>query len=175
MRIEKDPNRVGKLAKQRERANWNFRCYLKQSGIPASRIDESVHSLYREVLQRIDCTQCANCCKQVTPHLGPTDVSRIARHLGLRPSEFTRRYLKQDPAAHGEGLVLNCQPCAFLKDKSCSVYEARPRDCRSFPHLHKRDFVFRVTQAFANCSLCPIVFNVYEGLKRQFWYCREQP
>lgn len=29
----------------------------------------------------------------------------------------------------------------------CSVYDCRPRDCQSYPHLHKKDFVFRMNQA----------------------------
>jgi Fe-S-cluster containining protein len=56
-----------------------------------------------------------------------------------------------------------------LQNNLCRVYNDRPGDCRSYPHLHKRDFVFRVNQAFSNCFVCPIVFNVYEELKRELW------
>jgi hypothetical protein len=30
-----------------------------------------------------------------------------------------------------------------------------------------------MNQAFSNCSVCPIVFNVYEELKRKLW--RQRP
>jgi hypothetical protein len=29
--------------------------------------------------------------------------------------------------------------------------------------------VFRMSRAFSNCFVCPIVFHVYEGLKRELW------
>jgi Fe-S-cluster containining protein len=89
----------------------------------------------------------------------------------LRVNEFRSRFLADDPER--EGSVFRKQPCPFLQDNLCTVYEHRPSDCRSYPHLHKREFVFRMNQAFSNCSVCPIVFNVYEELKREFW--RKRP
>jgi Fe-S-cluster containining protein len=53
----------------------------------------------------------------------------------------------------------------MLLENRCTVYEFRPEDCRSFPHLHKDEFVFRLIQAVQNCSICPIVFHVFERLK----------
>jgi Fe-S-cluster containining protein len=89
----------------------------------------------------------------------------------LSVNEFRSRFLADDPER--EGSVFINQPCPFLQDNFCTVYDHRPSDCRSYPHLHKRDFVFRMNQAFSNCSVCPIVFNVYEELKREFW--RKRP
>jgi len=169
--IKRDPKEVEKLARDREAANWRFRAFLKQAEIPSSRIDTAVHALAQEIAKEIDCTSCAACCKEVSPHFGPTDIKRLASHMGLQPSEFIAMYLRKDSE---EGLLLKSTPCPFLKDNKCSVYECRPRDCRSFPHLHKRDFVFRLSQAVSNCSLCPIVFNVYEELKREFWHSRHR-
>jgi Fe-S-cluster containining protein len=60
-------------------------------------------------------------------------------------------------------------PCPFLADNLCSNYEFRPKDCKSFPHLQKKDFVFRLWSVVENCSICPIVFNVYEYLKDRLW------
>jgi len=36
--------------------------------------------------------------------------------------------------------------------------------------LHKKEFVFRLWGVVDNCSICPIVFNVYEHLKDKLWY-----
>jgi Fe-S-cluster containining protein len=167
MELEIDIRRIQELAQQREDANWAFRCFLKSSHLRLARIDLKVRELYREVSSRIDCTQCANCCRVVQPRLRPADVNRLARHQKLRVDEFRSRYLQADEGREGE--VFRLLPCPFLKENRCAVYDCRPIDCRSFPHLHKREFVFRVNQAFSNCSICPIVFNVYEGLKRAFW------
>jgi hypothetical protein len=163
MKIETDIKKIEQLAHQREDANWAFRCFLKGSDLSVAKIDSIVHDLYREVSAQIDCTQCANCCKAVQPILTAADIKRLARHVGFTTKEFGSRFLREND--EGEGFVFTAQPCPFLEDNRCAVYENRPRDCRSYPHLHKREFVARVSQAFSNCPVCPIVFNVYEGLK----------
>jgi hypothetical protein len=167
MQIESSIERIRELAERRETSNWAFRCFLKCSSLSISRIDSKVRELYHEVSSQIDCTQCANCCRVVRPVLQAADVKRLARHQSQSVEEFRSRYLEADE--EGEGEVFGVLPCPFLRASRCAVYDQRPRDCRSFPHLHKRQFVFRLNQAFSNCSICPIVFNVYEGLKREFW------
>ncbi len=58
---------------------------------------------------------------------------------------------------------IDCGTCA----NCCTVYDARPDDCRSFPHLHKDEFVFRLIQVVNNCSVCQIVYTTYSsGSKR---------
>ncbi len=166
MRIETDIKIIEQLSKQREDANWEFCCFLKRSGIPSSRIDGKVHDLRREISEEIDCTRCGNCCKVATPHLTSTDITRLAHQLRMTAEEFKSQLLKKD--GDDEDFAFNAQPCPLLKDSRCEVYEVRPYDCRSFPHLHKRDFIHRLNQAVSNCSICPIVFNVYEGLKGAF-------
>lgn len=171
MKLETDIKRIEPLAQQREEANWAFRCFLKKSNLSSRSIDSIVHNIYREVSQEIDCTKCANCCKKVNPVLMPTDIRRLAKHLGLNVDKFRSQFLVD--ASRGEGSIFRNKPCPFLYNDLCTVYDDRPGDCRSYPHLHKRDFVFRMNQAFSNCSVCPIVFNVYEELKRKLW--RQRP
>ena len=167
MQIESSIERIQELAERRENANWAFRCFLKSSDLSIARIDSKVRELYQDVSRQIDCTQCANCCRVVGPVLQAMDVKRLARQQKLPVNEFWSCYL--EAGEEDEGEVFRVLPCPFLKASRCTVYDQRPRDCRSFPHLHKRQFVFRLDQAFSNCSICPIVFNVYEGLKREFW------
>jgi Fe-S-cluster containining protein len=62
-------------------------------------------------------------------------------------------------------MILKGKPCKFLRNKKCTIYSSRPFDCRSYPHLHKKDFTFRLFAVLNNYSVCPIVFNVYEELK----------
>ncbi len=164
MKIENDIAVIEKLAQQRERENWDFRCFLKGSDLAVAKIDSIVAELYRAVSTQIDCTLCANCCKVIQPVLNEADIAKLARHLRLDITEFTSRFLIEDEGE--DGFVFNARPCPFLANNHCTVYEHRPHDCRSYPHLHKKDFVFRVNQAVSNCSVCPIVFNVYEGLKQ---------
>ncbi len=168
MRIETDIKKIKQLSHQLNDANWAFRSFLKGYALSVTKIDSTVHNLYKEISSQIDCTQCGNCCKVIHPTLTPTDIKRLATQFELTAKKFRSLFLKKD--YEGEGLIFNEQPCPFLKNNSCQVYENRPRDCRSYPHLHKREFISRMFQVVSNCSVCPIVFNVYEGLKQALMF-----
>ena len=164
--FETDIVHIEKRSQLREAENWEFRCFLKGSDLSVSKIDSIVKELYREVSAQIDCTQCGNCCKVIQPILKQADITKLADHLKLTVTEFKSRFLKEYEDGDKDDFVFTTMPCPFLENNRCVVYEQRPHVCRSYPHLHKKDFVFRVNQAFSNCSVCPIVFNVYEGLKQ---------
>ncbi len=164
MKPETNLSKIKRLARVRTDENLDFRAYLKELPFSSRKIDKVVQDTRIEISAGIDCTQCANCCREMQPVLMPADIRRLARETRLPLKAFTTRYLKNAPAGHS-GMVFKCRPCPFLFDNRCSVYEARPRDCKSYPHLHRRDFVQRTLQAIGNYARCPIVFNTYEVLK----------
>ena len=167
MKLETDLAKIKKLANKREDQNWDFRTFLKCYDGPIE-IDSAVHDLYRKISSEIDCKQCANCCREIQPILNEEDVSRFSRGLGLSVDEFTAQYLA--PVKGSSELQFNRQPCPFLKENLCGNYEHRPEDCRSYPHLDKDRFISRLMGVIWNCSVCPIVFNVLERLKREVRY-----
>ena len=166
--METDINQIKKLSKQKEDENWEFRFFLKQCDISEKKIDSIIRRLYRETSSKIDCRTCANCCKKILPVLDEEDIKKLSKDLRVSPAQFKNQYL----AKHEEPgrFVFRRKPCPFLKDNSCSHYACRPKDCISYPHLHKKDFVSRLMGVIQNYSVCPIVFNVYEYLKDEIWY-----
>lgn len=164
MKLEADLATIKRLARVRRDENLDFRAYLKERPFPARTIDRTVQDTLREVAARVDCTRCGNCCRELMPVLGVTDIRRLARTNGLTVKTFVARHLKPAPAGT-RGMVFKRRPCPFLKDNRCTVYDTRPGDCRSYPHLHRREFVRRTRQAINNYGVCPIVFNTYEILK----------
>ncbi|OPY26987.1 MAG: hypothetical protein A4E28_02214 [Methanocella sp. PtaU1.Bin125] len=64
------------------------------------------------------------------------------------------------------GWSFNRSPCPLLKNDRCSCYGHRPHDCASYPHLQKDHFVSRLSNTVANCSVCPVVYVVFERLKK---------
>jgi hypothetical protein len=62
-------------------------------------------------------------------------------------------------------LLLRGIPCCFLNGNECKIYKNRPYDCESYPHLHKKRFIYRLFGIIDNLEICPIVYNVYEQLK----------
>ncbi len=166
--METDVNKIKKLSKKKDDENWEFRAFLKRYN--SRRLDSIVHRLYREISSEIDCKTCANCCRKMHPVLDQKDVEKLSKGLGLPVARFKDRYLVNDEE-HGK-YRFNEVPCPFLKGNVCSQYAYRPKDCVSYPHLHKKGFVFRLISVVDNCSICPIVFNVYERLKDEIWHTR---
>ena len=83
--------------------------------------------------------------------------------------KFRERYLREDEE-NPSHYIFKELPCPFLRNNKCSNYGYRPKDCKSYPHLHKKDFIFRLWGVVENYEICPIVFNVYEQLKIELWH-----
>jgi Fe-S-cluster containining protein len=95
-------------------------------------------------------------------------MERLAKGLGISIAQLKENFLVEYDTP--EKYRFSTMPCPFLKDNLCSQYEYRPDDCMSYPHVHKKDFTSRLMGIVWNCSVCPIVYNVYEELKREIWY-----
>jgi hypothetical protein len=118
--------------------------------------------LHDEAFSRIDCLQCANCCKNYSPRFKTPDIKRISKHLGLREGEFIETYLREDEEGD---FVLQSLPCPFLgADNICSIYEQRPSDCKRFPYTDEDVIIKRQPLTLKNSTFCPITYFVLEGL-----------
>jgi Fe-S-cluster containining protein len=127
-----------------------------------NRILDQLPQLHDEAFARIDCLQCANCCKNYSPRFKTPDIKRISRHLKLKESEFIERYLRLD--ADGD-YVVKSTPCPFLgADNYCGIYEVRPSDCERFPYTDEDVLVRRPALTQKNSTFCPIVYYVLEKL-----------
>lgn len=164
--MESNIGKIKEISEEKAEENWAFRAYLKECDVLPEEIDAIVHRLYKEISSGIDCKACANCCKEIKPVLDNDDIEKLSEGLGISNSKFKEEYLVEDE----EGFKFKMMPCPFLKDNSCLVHTYRPKDCRSYPHLHKEGFVLRLMEVIANFSVCPIVFNVYETLKKEPWH-----
>lgn len=158
--MESDLSKIKKLAKTREDENWEFRSFLK--GYDAKNLDSIVLALTKKYTDSIDCTICGNCCREIHPILEENDIKMLSKSLNTSPITFQKEYVQKDEDGDK---VFKKLPCPFLSDNKCLHYESRPGDCRSFPHIHKKDFTTRLIGVIHNYSICPIVFNVYEELK----------
>lgn len=165
-----DLDEIKRRTEQEEQENIRFRQFLKyRLRWSDRRLDEEVHRIAQEVEQRIDCTQCANCCRVLEISLQEEDIDRLALRFGLSFTETEARF-----AASGTHCprAFAASPCTFLKHNRCTVYADRPCDCREYPHLDKPDFRLRMWQLLANAENCPIVFNTLQWMKEMFWRSR---
>jgi Fe-S-cluster containining protein len=169
MSIRIDLKEIKKLAEEREEENWRFRSFLKFCDYDSEKIDAIVHRLYKEVSSQIDCCKCGNCCREMHPLLKQPDINRLSEAMNCSEKELTSKLLIPSEDNPGR-FEFKESPCPLLSGNRCTRYEARPENCRSYPHLHKDDFVSRLMQVIFNVEVCPIAFHVYEGLKLELWH-----
>jgi Fe-S-cluster containining protein len=63
--------------------------------------------------------------------------------------------------------IINKMHCHFLHENKCTVYEARPTECRKFPGFRNAGFTKRLFAIFMHYERCPIIYNVVEKLKKE--------
>ncbi len=128
----------------------------------SKKLNQLGDELHEEVFQEIDCLDCANCCTSIPPIVNRTDASRIAKHLGMKVTQFQNEYLHQDEDGD---MVMNTSPCPFLqKDHTCLIYEFRPRACREYPHTDNFEFAEHFKLHKENMMYCPAVFHIVERI-----------
>ena len=127
-----------------------------------NKVLKALPALHEAAFEKIDCLQCAACCKNYSPRFKTTDIKRISKHLKLRESVFIDTYLNLD--SDGD-YVVKSSPCPFLgSDNFCSIYEQRPSDCHRFPYTDEDVLLKRPAITLKNATFCPAVYFVLEKL-----------
>ena len=143
----------------------NKKFFKRLKKVKPKLLDKIIHPIHQEVFECTDCLECANCCTTTGPLFTNKDISRIAKSLRIKPSEFVDRYLRID---EDNDYVLQSVPCTFLgEDNYCSIYEVRPKACREYPHTDriKQYQLLKLTEK--NVDVCPAVFEILEKLKQK--------
>jgi uncharacterized protein len=157
------PEALPALAGDQRKANRQFFTRLRKK--PPRDLDLQVAELHEEVFAQMDCLSCANCCKTISPVFTDRDIARIAKHLRVKPADFTEQYLHLDEE---QDYVLNQAPCPFLgADNYCSIYEVRPKACRQYPHTDQPGFRKKLSLTLKNTEVCPAAFRIVERLREE--------
>lgn len=146
-----------------KRAGARYKEYARYLEKPdRKKVLRKLPDLHEEAFSKIDCLECAACCKNYSPRFKTPDIKRISKHLRLRESVFIDTYLELD----NEGdYVVKKTPCPFLgNDNKCSIYEVRPSDCERFPYTDEDVLINRARITLKNSGFCPAVFFVMEKL-----------
>lgn len=137
-----------------------FRNFLARAD--KNKVLKQLPELHEEAFKKVDCLQCAACCKNYSPRFKTPDIKRISRYKGMKESEFIETYLRVDEEGD---FVVKSTPCPFLgSDNICSIYEERPSDCARFPYTDEDVIVRRQQLTLKNASFCPITFYVLDQL-----------
>lgn len=96
---------------------------------------------YRDGL-RFSCTQCGNCCTGAPGFtwVSEDEIAALVRRLGIPDPEFRQRFTRtvwrkgaQQVTLVDLGKAKNHACTFFKKGVGCTVYEDRPRQCRTWP------------------------------------------
>jgi uncharacterized protein len=129
-----------------------------------NKVLKQLPGLHEEAFEKINCLECAACCKNYSPRFKTPDIKRISKHLKMRESEFIETYLRIDEDGD---YVVKSKPCPFLgADNYCGIYEARPSDCHRFPYTDEDVILKRPNITLKNSTFCPIVYYVLEALQK---------
>ena len=127
-----------------------------------NKILNALPDLHEDAFSKIDCLQCANCCKNYSPRFKNPDIKRIAKVLNIKEGELVAQYLRLDEEGD---YVVKRTPCPFLaEDNTCNIYEDRPSDCRRYPYTDEDVFLKRANLTLKNVMICPAAFTVMENL-----------
>lgn len=118
--------------------------------------------LHEEAFSKINCLDCANCCKNHSPRFKQPDIKRIAKSLRMKEGDLVANYLKIDQEGD---YITRTSPCPFLaEDNTCNIYDDRPSDCRRYPYTDEDVLIKRVNLTLKNTTVCPATFMVMEQL-----------
>lgn len=97
-------------------------------------MDQQIEPWFNDGL-RFKCTGCGGCCTGTPGYvfLSQDDLERLANHFQKTPQEFAKKYTRLVEDQYALLDRPGSYDCIFLRDKKCTVYEARPTQCRTFP------------------------------------------
>ncbi len=94
------------------------------------------------------CTGCGYCCAKEPGAVFVSDeeVLKMASKLKISKKTFLETYTRK---LHGRTALLEHPnfDCVFLKESRCTLYEARPKQCKTYPFWPE---IFRSKKAFEN-------------------------
>ena len=128
---------------------------------------------------RFDCTRCQRCCR-IDPGvvlLSQNDLDQLAAYLNLSEREVRERYCRAVDMGGVTQLSLREQAnydCVFWDEGGCSVYEARPLQCRSFPfwpaQLADQESWRRAGEDCPGIGIGPL----HSGVEIAYWLTRRE-
>jgi Fe-S-cluster containining protein len=159
----KHPDEMRPLLAAGELSNLSFKKFLRQKSI--TEVQDLANEVSMEVEKQVDCTLCGNCCRKLQPGLHHQEAERLASLSQIDEELFKQEHVLFE----GEHCYLKAKPCYFLQGNLCKIYDQRPESCRDFPHLRSGHFKYK-RSIWINYSLCPIVFNTIERMKKRLGF-----
>lgn len=101
------------------------------------------------------CTRCGACCTGAPGYVWVDleQIGRLAKHLGQAVEAFSARYVRRVASRYSLVERSNGDCIFWDRESGCSVYEARPDQCRSWPFWPEN--VETPEDWARTCGVCP--------------------
>lgn len=139
---------IAETAVLKKSENHNFGIFLKTQD--TNIIDDIASQLDQKITPQIDCLECGNCCRNLRPPVDEEILLQFVEPENLEENKYAMAFA-----------------CKNLDCNACTIYLDRPEECRSFPYMDRPNFNSRTHELLQNYEICPIVFNIWEGLKME--------
>lgn len=105
---------------------------------------------------RFKCTQCGNCCTGAPGFVwvNREEIQDLAKRVELAEEQFEKQYVRRVGSRMSLVEYANGD-CVFFDNQArkCTVYEDRPRQCRTWPFWHSN---VKTPEAWQQtCEVCP--------------------
>lgn len=105
---------------------------------------------------KFKCTGCGDCCTGAPGYVwvNQLEIDALAERLGMSSAAFEKKYVRQIGVRRSLVEYKNGD-CVFFDNKTrkCTVYEQRPRQCRTWPFWNSN---LRSPEAWEEtCESCP--------------------
>lgn len=115
-----------------------------------------------ELFEKINCLDCANCCKTTPTIFTESDINSICKRTNMSKKFFLENIVLKD--LDGTYTSLST-PCYFLgEDNRCKIYDFRPLACRSYPHVSATKNAYMWKWQVNNTKVCPISYYFMEKI-----------
>jgi Fe-S-cluster containining protein len=105
---------------------------------------------------RFECTGCGDCCTGAPGYVWVTrdEIAELASHLKMEQADFEKKFVRKVGARKSLIEYANGD-CVFFdgRTRKCSVYEARPQQCRTWPFWQSNVATPAAWQQ--TCEVCP--------------------
>lgn len=123
--------------------------------MPKQEVTEDEQPWFHEGL-RFECTGCGDCCTGAPGYVwvNQEEIAALADQFGVGVEEFERKYVRRVGIRKSLIEFANGD-CVFFDGatRRCTVYEARPRQCRTWPFWQSN---VRTREDWEQtCQVCP--------------------
>lgn len=159
-----DINDLDVLANRKEKENYRFRSFLKNHA-DDEELDKQFKRLHEKYFKIYDCKKCRNCCKKIGISMDEDELNDICNYLKIDKEKFIKDNLIE---RYGE-YSFKKHKCKFLdENNNCKIEKCLPRTCIEYPYTDKEERLFSLCGIIANASICPVVYEILEDLKKEY-------